>query len=278
MPHTAWPLIAARWLASEKASMRNRTSIQRKVARALLLGAAGCTLLGSGGCGGDDDGNRSSGTLVVPFELGNNRSCEAAGVEWVKAELNDSYVEEAPCSNGQVRFLNVPAGSYKIKISAFDEDNVEVMDNHEDTETTVNVAGNNQTSEHEIPVTLTAAPAHLLVRWTFGFTTCKGASIDRFAIKVWLSGGDDLLLSQTMPCTLEGRGKDQYREIDDPDRRLSGEQAGEVTIQALDKTGVTVGPAAVFKYKAPGPGHDVRVTVECDQGACRGTGKPDPNN
>lgn len=261
--------------------MRNRTSIQRKVAQGLLLRAAGLSLLGSSvwvsGCGGGDDDNRSSGTLVVPFELGNNRSCEAAGVDYVRAELsNGNYEEEAPCSNGQVRFLNVPAGSYKIKISAFDEDGVEVLDSHESMDTTVNVEGNNETSEHKVPVTLTAAPAHLLVRWTFGFTTCKGASIDRFAIKVWLSGGDDLLISKSLPCMLEGKGKDQYREIEDPERRLSGEQAGEVTIQAIDKTGVNVGPAAVFKYKAPGAGHDVKVTVECDQGACKGTGKPDP--
>jgi hypothetical protein len=253
------------------------------VARGLLLGAAGCSSLWSSvwvaGCGGDDDGSKSSGTLVVPFELGNNRSCEAAGVDYVVAELNDEkFVQEAPCGNGQVRFLNVPAGSYEVKISAFDEDGVEVMDSYESSDTTVNVTGADQTSEHEPAVTLTAAPAHLLVRWTFGFTTCKGASIDRFAIKVWRSGGDDLLVKQTLPCALEGKGKDQYREIEDLERRLSGEQAGEVTIQALDKMSVNVGPAAVFKYKAPGPGHDVRVTVECDQGACMGTGKPDPNN
>jgi hypothetical protein len=267
--------------------MRNRTSIQRMVARARLHKATGLSLTLSStlwavalaGCGGDDEGARSNGNLVVPFELGNNRSCEAAGVDYVKAELGDeAYVQEAPCTNGQVRFLNVPAGSYNIKISAFDEDNVEVMDNHKTGDTTVVVDGGDVTSEHEPAVTLTAAPAHLRVRWTFGFTTCRGASIDRFEIKVWLSGGDDLLINQTLPCMLEGSGRDQYREIDDPDRRLSGEQPGEVTIQALDKTGVTVGPPAVFKYKAPGPGYDVRVSVECDQGACIGTGKPDPND
>jgi hypothetical protein len=272
-------------LSDEAAIMRDRTSIQRKVARGLLLTAAGYSCLMSTaltaatGCGGDDDGGGGKGTLVVPFELGNNRTCEAAGVEYVRAELNDeAFVQEAPCENGQVRFLNVPAGSYSIKISAFDEDDVEVMDNQEDLETTVNVVGGDETSEHKSAVTLTAAPAHLLVRWTFGFTTCRGASIDRFAIKAWLSGGDDLLLSQTLQCALEGDGKDQYREIDDPERRLSGMQPGEVTIQALDKTGVNVGPAAVFKYKAPGPGHDIRVSVECDQGACTGSGKPDPND
>jgi hypothetical protein len=150
------------------------------------------------------------------------------------------------------------------------------MDNHEDDETVVSVSGGEVTSEHQTAVTLTAAPAHLLVRWTFGFTTCRGASIENFAIKVWLAGGDDLLLSQTLPCALEGRGKDQYREIDDPQRRLSGDQAGEVTVQALDKTGVNVGPAAVFKYKAPGAGRDIRISVQCDQGACTGNGKPDP--
>jgi hypothetical protein len=257
--------------------MRNRTSIQRKVARdAVLLGAA---LLF--GCGGDDSsgGGGATGTLVVPFALGNNRSCEDVGVEYVRAELNqEAYVEEAPCANGQVRFKNVPAGSYKIKISAFDRDDVEVMDSQQSSEEVVSVTGGDITSKHERAVTLTAAPAHLRVRWTFGFTSCRGAGIDRFEIKAWHGGGDDLLISKTLPCALEGDGKDQYREIADPQRRLSGEQAGEVTIQALDKTSVEVGPAAVFKYKAPGAGHDIRLTVDCDQGACKGTGKPDPTD
>ena len=264
--------------------MRDRTSNQRKVARALLLGAAGCALAGSsllvGGCGGSNSTrSASSGTLVVPFQLGNNRSCDDAGVSYVVAELGkEEYVQDAPCENGQVRFLNVPAGSYEIKISAFDEQDVEVMDNHESIDAMVDVEGDNRTSEHEPAVTLTSAPAHLLVRWTFGFTTCRGASIDSFSIKAWRGGGDDLLISKSLPCNLEGSGKDQYRAIDDPDRRFSGEQAGEVTIQPLDKEAVNVGPAAVFKYKAPGAGHDVRVSVECDQGACKGNGKPDPNN
>ena len=232
-----------------------------------------------GGCGGSDSkSSASSGTLVVPFQLGNNRSCDDAGVSYVVAELgNTDYVQEAPCENGQVRFLNVPAGSYEIKISAFDEEDVEVMDNHESSDGMVDVEGDNRTSEHEPAVTLTSAPAHLLVRWTFGFTTCKGASIDHFSIKAWRGGGDDLLVSKSLACNAEGSGKDQYRTIDDPDRRFSGEQAGEVTVQALDKEDVNVGPAAVFKYKAPGAGHDVRVSVECDQGACKGSGKPDPN-
>lgn len=264
--------------------MRDRTSNQRKVARALLLGATGCALAGSSmvaaGCGGSEQRSASSGTLVVPFQLGNNRSCEDAGVSYVRAELGEDgdYEIEAPCENGQVRFLNVPAGSYHIKISAFDDEDVEVMDSHESMDDMVDVEGENRTSEHEPAVTLTSAPAHLLVRWTFGFTTCRGASIDSFAIKAWRGGGDDLLISQTLPCSLEGSGKDQYREIDDPDRRFSGEQAGEITVQALDKEDVNVGPAAVFKYKAPGAGHDVRVSVECDQGACKGSGKPDPSH
>jgi hypothetical protein len=262
--------------------MRDQTSNQQKVACALLLGAAGCALIGSSvfgaGCGGSDSKPTTSGTLVVPFKIGNDRTCQDAGVSYVVAELGDEkYVQDAPCENGQVRFLNVPAGSYQIKISAFDDQDVEVMDSHDSLDVMVDVEGENRTSEHKPAVTLTSAPAHLLVRWTFGFTTCRGASIDRFEIKAWRGSGDDLLVSKTMPCLLEGMGKDQYRDIDDPDRRFTGEQAGEVTVQPLDKQGVDVGPAAVFKYKAPGAGHDVRVSVECDQGACKGNGKPDAN-
>jgi hypothetical protein len=252
--------------------MRQHMSIERFVIR----GACAAGLLFAA-CGGDDSaGGSGTDTLVVHFELGNDRSCDALGVETIRAELNDKQiVQQAPCMNGQVRFRDLPTGTYHIKLFGLDEDGIEVMDSYTSSDTIVNVAGDDQTIDLKPAVTLTAAPAHLLVRWNFGFGTCKGVGIDRFVIKAWRGTGDNLILSQTMACSLEGEGKDQYRTIDDPDRRFGGDEWGEVSVQPFDKNDVEVGMAASFKFKAPGPGHDVKLSVNCEDDACTGSGKPD---
>jgi hypothetical protein len=220
----------------------------------------------------------STGTLVVPFELGNQRTCDALSIKTVKAELEDGmYTESAPCTNGQVRFKDLPAGTYHVQLFGLDSDGVEVMDNLSGHDVVVNVTGHDQTVVAHPSVTLTAAPAHLLVRWNFGFGTCKGVGVDRFAIQVWRGDGDDLLLDDTLPCSTEGDGVDQYRTVPDDTRLLSGDAAGEVSIQPLDNTGVNVGDPVIFDFDAPGPGHDIKLSMTCDEGACSGSGKPDDN-
>ena len=272
--------------------MRDRTSIQR-TAHEHPGGARSCQrqahahahanalrsswLLGVflAACGGED-GPSGSGTLVIPFELGNDRSCESVGVASVRAELKGTdYEAEADCTAGQVRIKNVPAGSYGVSVFALDENGVEVMDNVSSGQSTANVSGEGRTDVFEPAVTLTAAPAHLKVRWNFSFSSCKGAGIDTFDVKAWRGTGDSLIVKQTLPCTLEGEGRGGYRDIDDPERRFGGDVGGEVSVQPYDKDKVPVGKAVVFKFKAPGAGHDVKVTVECNEGSCSGSGKPD---
>jgi hypothetical protein len=247
--------------------MRDRTSIQRT---AWLLG----TLLTA--CGGDDDGGHGSGTLVIPFELGNDRSCESVGVESVRAELKGTeYEGEADCNTGQVRIKNVPAGSYRVTMAAIDSNGVAVMDNVSSGDAMASVQGEGRTDVLVPGVTLTAAPAHLKVRWNFNFSSCKGAGIDTFDVKAWRGTGDSLIVKQSLGCTTEGEGRGGYRPIDDPERRFGGDVGGEVSVQPLDKDDVPVGKAVVIKFKAPGAGHDVKVTVECDEGSCTSSGKPD---
>jgi hypothetical protein len=248
--------------------MLDRVS-KRKFAGALTLGWA---LLATG-CPPDKS---STGTLVVPFELGNHRTCDALSIKTVRAELDDGmYVQEAPCTNGAVRFKDVPAGSYNVRMFGVDDKGVEVLDSLTDHELVVNVVGQDTTVVVKPAVTLTAAPAHLLMRWNFGFGTCKGVGVDRFAVTVWRSGGDNLLLDATIACSTEGDGEDQYREVKDDSRQLPGDTAGEVSVQPLDKTGVTVGDAVIFDFSAPGAGHDIKLSLTCEDGACKGSGKPD---
>ena len=254
--------------------MRDRTSIQRTCARAVWL--AGAWLAA---CGGDDDGAAGTNTLVIPFELGNERSCESVGVEYVRAELKGTaYEGEADCGTGQVRIKNVPAGSYRVTVAAIDASGVAVMDNVAAGDTTVSVNGDGKTKVIEEGITLTAAPAHLKVRWDFKFSSCKGASIETFDVSAWRGTGDSLIAKQAFPCTQEGEGRGGYRLIDDPERRFGGDVGGEVSVQPRDKDKVPVGKAVVFKFKAPGAGQDVKVTVTCDEGSCMGSGKPDAND
>jgi hypothetical protein len=238
--------------------------------RTLLLLAA---LLGS--CSSNDD-SQSTGTLVIPYELGNDKSCDALGVKTIRAVLDDmAYVQEAPCDNMQVRFKDIPAGVYKVAMFGVDDKGVDIMDSVVSGDVTVNVLGDDNTVVTKPAVTLTAAPARLFVRWTFGFGTCKGIGIDHFLVKVWRENGDDLLLSANLDCAIEGDGADQYREIMDDNRRVAGDEVGEVTVQPLDQTNTPFGDAVMFNFKAPGPGQSIKLSVKCDEGACNGSGKPD---
>jgi hypothetical protein len=249
----------------------------RHTASTRMINVSGCLLAGLwfAACGSSASGD-STGTLVVPFELGNNRTCDMLGVKTVRAELDDkSHTAEVPCANGQVRFQDIPAGSYSLQMFGVDASGVEIMDSFTSGDVTVNVPGDDNTVVNHPSITLTAAPAHLLVRWNFGFGTCKGVGIDRFMIKVWRGSGDALLLNETLDCTQEGDGVDQYRSVDDADRRFSGDDAGEISVQPLDKTSINVGSAVTFNYSAPGSGHDVKISLTCTDGACTGSGKPD---
>jgi hypothetical protein len=245
-------------------------------AKLTAIGLFGLCSWLSGACTKDGDISLSDGNLVIPFELGNDRTCDAVGVKYVRAVLDDGeYDKTVPCDNGEVRFTNIHAGAYDLEMYGLDDDKVAVMDSVAAGDLTVDVVGDGSTTIHKPDVTLTAAPAKLLVRWNFGFGTCKGLGIDRFVVKVWRGTGDDLLLSKDLPCEEEGHGTDQYREVADPDRRLGGDDVGEASVQAFDKADTAIGKPATFRFKAPGPGQAIKLSVTCSDDACRSSGTPD---
>ena len=249
--------------------MRQRASVRAVTTWVCALGwlsvGAGCA-----------SGDTSSGTLVVPFELGNHRSCDALGVKTVRAELDDGmFSEEAPCTNGQIRFRDLPAGSYHVRLYGVDDSGVSIMDNLQTGEVVVSVVGNDTTVVTQPAVTLTAAPAQVLLRWNFGFGTCNGIGVDRFAVKVWRSDGDELLLDASVPCESEGDGPDQYRKVVDRMRQLGGGETGEITVQPLDRTGVKVGEPVLFHFDPPGAGRSIKLSLNCLEGSCSGSGQPD---
>jgi hypothetical protein len=224
-------------------------------------------LFGSASCFFEDDDEPSEGTLVVPFELGNRRSCKSFGVKEVRGELNDGdYIEEVSCDLGEVRFRNVKAGTYRVRLFGLDQDGVAVMDNRQDNDTALHVIGDGTTVEADRPIKLTASPAHLFLRWSFGFGSCKSASIDRFAIEVWRDDGGELLLETEVDCETDGEGPEGYRQVTDDG--LASEQVGEVSVQPLDEGGEELGDPVLFELDSPSTGRDIELTFNCVQSVC----------
>jgi hypothetical protein len=238
-----------------------------------LIALALMSALGSA-CGGED--SPEDGVLVVPYELGNQRDCESLGVKLVRAELDDPmFVEEALCEQGEIRFQQVPPGAYEVRLFGVDKYGYAIMDSLQTGPKRVSVVGDGTTVVADPSVMLTAAPAHLLMRWDFGFSTCDSAGIDEFQITAWRGDGSALLLDTKVACDLEGEGAEQYRSIPDLERELAGDELGEVAIQAFDKNGSEVGEPATFTFDAPGAGRFVKMSLECTPAGCSGTGTPD---
>jgi hypothetical protein len=227
-------------------------------------------LLGLAGCPGDDD---SHGTLVVPFKLGNDRmSCGDFGVKVVVGELGDGkYTDEVKCEAKELRFDNVPAGEYKIRVFGYesydyDDHSDAIMDSLQTDDLEMSVIGDGTTVIAGRKVMLTSSPAHLLVRWSFGYGTCKSVGVSKFVVSAWRNGGSELILEDTLECENVGDSDDSYyRQLRDPDRRMTGDDDGEITIQPLDRDGSEIGEGLNADFKGPGPGKDIQISVKCDE-------------
>jgi len=228
--------------------------------------------LGNTSC---DEKKDDHGTLIVPFKLGNDRGCDDFNVKTVRGVLDhgdskddESYEDEVRCEARELRFENVPSGSWRLRLygySAADDDNA-VMDSLQDTELRMNVIGNGTTVVADRKVMLTAAPAHLLVRWSFGYGTCKSAGIGSFVVTVWRNDGSDLLLEDELDCEAVGDAKDgYYRKIPDEKRLLLGNDSGEVAVQPLDPDGKEIGDPLSYTFKAPGAGQEIKLSLKCDE-------------
>jgi hypothetical protein len=218
-----------------------------------------------------DDSKNDHGTLIVPFRLGNDLSCETFHVKTVHGELDnghdDPYTDDAKCEAKELRFENVPSGAYKVRLFGYaddDDDANAVMDSLQNDELMMNVVGDGTTVIAEKKVMLTAAPAHLRIRWSFGFGTCKSAGISAFHVTVWKNDGSDLLLEDELGCEAVGDSdNDYYRKIPDDQRSLAGNEPGQVAVQPLNTLGGEIGDPLNYDYKAPGPGQNIELSVKC---------------
>jgi hypothetical protein len=243
-----------------------RTGLLRYLGVLLIAGVLG-------GCAEDEPRN---GVLVVPFKLGNGRSCEDLGIVAVRGELNGGeYEEEIDCSAGQVRFTLLPAGRFEVTLYAIDDDGFVVMDSLTDATTDIDVVGGGTTVVFDPAVKLTASPAQMKLRWQFGFGSCESSQIDRFAIAAWREDGSELLMESEIACDVPGEGRGQYRLVPDLERELSGDELGEIEIQPIDVNDLSAGDPVVFDFEPPGPGREVKLSLTCNTSGCEGSGALD---
>jgi len=224
-------------------------------------------------CGSEETAD--TGVLVVPFELGNQRSCEELGIVAIRGELdNGDLIEEVECDAGELRFERIDPGRYKVTLYGLDEDDVPAMDSLGDGPRSIQVVSDS-TVVFDPPLGLTSAPARLQLRWSFGFSTCESASIEGFAIAAWRAYGSALLMESEIACGTAGEGRDQYRVVPDLERELRGAEVGEVEVQPHDNQGFAIGDATTFTFEAPGAGAEIKLSLACEEGGCEGSGIPD---
>jgi hypothetical protein len=232
-----------------------------------LLGAlaAGCA-----------SSKQDTGVLVVPYQLGNHRDCKALGVVSVRAELDDgAQVKEVECDAGETRFNLLKPGSYDAVVYGLDENGVRVMDSLAKGPVQTEVVGGGTTVVVDPAIELTAAPAKLQLRWDLSFGSCQSTSISSFAIRAWRSDGSQLLMETDVACSMQGQGREQYRLVPDKERGLSGDELGEVDLQAEDVHGIAMGKPVTFTFGRPGPGGEVKLSLACTDSGCKGSGQPD---
>ena len=232
-------------------------------------------VLGGTGCGTDHKAD-TSGVLVVPFALGNHKSCEDLGIDSVRLELDEgAYVQETSCDAGEARFSKVPEGRYDLVAYGLDERGVPVMDSLATGPMAVDVIGSRTTVVLDPAITLTAAPAKLLLRWQLGFGSCESAHLGGFEISAWRADGGELLMESYVDCDMPGEGAQQYRLVPDTDRELSGDAVGEAQVQPLDVNDVAMGDPVTYTFDSPGPGGKIKLSLACDDSGCKSGGTSD---
>jgi hypothetical protein len=237
----------------------SRRRLSQSTTRATLAAALIGSAVFATGCA--DEG---PGALIVPFTLGNSKTCDEVGVSRVRVVLgNEAYEEDADCGDGEVRVDDVPAGRYDLLVEGLAADGVTIMDNLDNDDRRVEVVGDGATVELE-SVLLTDTPAQLLVRWDFGFSNCASADIAQFVFTAFETGGTSVLLEEEVDCDSESDAPNGFHLVPDPDRSLKGGLFGEANISAKPATTTDLS----FMFEPPGPGRPIYLSLECDDDGC----------
>jgi hypothetical protein len=226
------------------------------------------------------------GDASIEFELGNAKLCSEVNVSSIRVVLSrgegealeNLYDETFPCTDTAVIVEDIEPQAYDLLVQGLFEDpdkgTIATFDNlgAEAVERKIEIFEGSLAQEM---VLLTARPADLLVRWDFGFTNCMGAGIDRFRIRAFEVGGGNLLLEDEIDCEATSDVAGGYRPVPDLDRVLNGSLLGEVGVTALNASGTEIGEQTTFAFAPVGAGYPVKLTLNCDELLCTGTGTVD---
>ncbi len=212
----------------------------------------------------------TQGSVIVPFQVGSGVPCDHpdAEISKVRVTLGGEYENDASCESGEVRVDGVPAGNYDILVEGIDSSGVTIVDNFESDTQTIEVLGGSSVTTDQVE--LAFSPAQLYLRWNIddGYSTCENTNVANFKISTWETDGISKLLAGALACSTSGIGDDGYRLLDDPDRKLVGDEFGKVTVQPIDGSGIDVGPELVFDFAPPGHGYTIELTLACGQDSC----------
>ncbi len=184
----------------------------RFLSRAALLPLLACSAL-LGGCKQTDPGS-----ATIKYRIGNDKTCEEAGVTDIHVILDqeEGIEDDGPCGNGEFEFTGIPVGSYSVMVLGINSEGIAIVDNLDDAETKLKIEGDGKELE-TTTIVMGDAPAELYVRWDFDFTDCAGAGIDKFLVEAFDQDGSNILVSDELDC----EGASGYTLVADPDRELA---------------------------------------------------------
>ncbi len=227
------------------------------------------------GCANDDD---ATGTLTINYTLGSGKTCQEVDVERIVVTLGDDISHQTSCGSGEVTLTDVPPGTYDLLVEALDDLNLVVMDS-------IGFPANKQRIEimggsaREEDITLAATPAKIMVRWNLkaadgGQVQCADVNMKKFLVTAW-DASNQVLVSDDIACDAPVVEGTSYKLLDDPERRISGINVSEVTVEPQTSTGSPIGAPLRFVFEPPGAGQEVLLTAECTPDGCTSTGMPD---
>jgi len=198
-----------------------------------------------------------TGDLDVQWTVGLTGTCAQANLQFVTARLETLggtllARRDAPCDAHTVRFRDLPIGSYRIRLSAFDDDGVEAY-----AATVSDLPVREELEATSCLARLTPRPGSISLSWYFqGGRLCSAYGVEDVLLSLFSS--DIEILAESFRCD---RGATVIEGL------LPGSY--EVRLDAVDARGIPT-----HSFAAGGlhlrPGHDLSFEAELTpcQGPC----------
>jgi hypothetical protein len=181
-----------------------------------------------------------TGDVTIGWAVGLTGSCEAADLNRVVATLTtgDGVVvarEEEYCSAGSILFRDIPAGSFRGRVVAYDSQMIEAYD--------VTIGGVEVLADFATGPyfgRLSPRPGEIDLVWYFaGGRLCSAYGIERVVVRAF--AGDTEVLSKELPCD---DGAASLRDLvpGTYDVRVDGETARGIVTHAYTAVAIDLRP------------------------------------